>query len=337
MNLGAIESELYRRLGLPATPVTATTTRLRAFVNDTLQEVLGEPGIASALDRNEPAYVLATVANQAVYGLNIPRILGIRNLTNDTKLSVLQHDAYRALEPDPTSTTGTPSHWVPLGFSAVAVQPSLAAELFVISTAAGDGAGTTAFIEGIRTGGYPKSLSVAMNGVTGVSLSALFPDFVQVTKFYVSAAAVGTITLRQSSGAGTVLATIPIGQTLTPYQSIALWPTPSGVITYAVDSDREVPDMANATDEPPWPRRFHRILVEGALWREFVKTDDDRRAGQEKRYYRALALMRFFLTCPPDFLPSRGRGSAGRSRFGDNFAAGAGGDGLSGFFPDPYY
>lgn len=318
---GTILSDVYRRLGLPTTPVSATTTRLAAFLNDTLQEIVSEPGIGAWIDRNEPPFTFASVANQAVYGLNIPRVLSVQDRTNDRTLEMRSREWYDQAEPDPTSNSGTPSVWIPLGFSAVSIQPSNASELFVISSSASDNGTVTAFLEGIRTGGYPRALSVAMNGITAVSFSAAVTDFIQVTKFYVSAAAVGTITLREDSGIGTVLATIPIGQTQTPYRAIALWPTPSAAITYSVDSERDLPDMANANDEPPFPARFHRVITQGILWREYEKTDDDRRKDAKEHYYRGLAQLRFFVSCPPDYLPSRGQMGVSRSRFGAGFPA----------------
>lgn len=321
MTLSEIQAECYRRLSLPSSPAAATATRILAFVNDTLQEIISEPGMGSWIDRHEPPFTFASVANQAVYGLNIPSVLSVMDRTNDLTLEMRTRDWYRAQEPDPTANTGTPSVWVPLGFQAVSVQPSDASQLFVISTSASDGAGTTAVLEGYRTGGYITQLQVAMNGITAASFSAAITDIIQVTKFFITVGAVGTVTLREDSGVGTTLATIPIGQTYSRYHAVALWPTPSAPLTYHVDADRDVPSLSNNLDQPPIPVRFHRLLVEGAIWREFLKTDDDRRAFQEKRYYRGLSQMRHFLTCPPDFLPSRGQMGVARSRFGANFPA----------------
>lgn len=319
MTYATILADIYRKLGFPASPATATTTRLAAMLNETLQEVIAEPGIAEYVEQNIPPFTFASVANQSQYGLNVPRILSMSERTNRMTLGMRTRAWYRDYESDPTTMTGTPTYWIPLGYIAVAIQPSNASEIFVKSTSASDGAGVTAFIEGIRTGGYFKALSVAMNGVTAVSLSAAFTDFVQITKFYVSAAAVGTITLVEDSGVGTVLATIPIGQTFSRYFGIALWPTPAAAITYYVDADRDLPDMSNANDEPPFPVRFHRVLVDGTIWRELVKTDDTRAAVYEKTYRRDLSRLKYFLTCPPDLILAKRSRPISRSRFGGYF------------------
>ncbi len=319
-------ADLYRKLNYATSPDSTVTTRLTAGLNETLQELLSEPGLAAWIARQEPMATMASVANQAVYNVPITtaRIDAITERSNQRRLQAQSVDWYRSAAPDPTIITGTPDTWIPLGFQPVAVQPSDASQLFVKSTSASDGAGTTAFLEGIRTGGYPTTLSVAMNGTTAVSLSASLTDILQVTKFYVSVAAVGTITLQEDSGAGTTLATIPIGQTFARYVSFALYPTPASVITYYLEGERHVPDMVNSTDEPPFPARFHRVLVDGALWREWEKQDDDRAPRAQQRYRAGVADLRYFLTCAPDFLPVAGAQRLERSRLGAWFRDGAG-------------
>ncbi len=214
--------------------------------------------------------------------------------------------------------TGTPDSWVPLGFIAVSKQPSDASRVFVKSTSASDV--QTAFIEGIRTGGYPYTTSVTVAGVTGVDVNTAFTDWIEITKFYLSSPAVGTVTLLEDSGSGTELARIPIGGTFSRYQGLALHPTPAAAITYYVDSERPLPRMVNGSDEPPFPERFHRILIDGVLRREYEKKDKAEYARAEQRFERGVAQLRYFLTCPPDFLPSRGRDME-RSRLGSYYPA----------------
>ena len=74
----------------------------------------------------------------------------------------------------------------------VAVQPSNASKVYADSTAAGDT--NTVYIEGFRTGGYPFTSSETMTGTTAVQVSA-YADIISLTKFYLSAAAVGPVTL----------------------------------------------------------------------------------------------------------------------------------------------
>lgn len=321
MTLTDIRADLYQRLGYGSSPATEVSTRLLDFINEGLADVYGEPGLGEWLSRHQPPLTFPSVASQAVYSLppGISRVEAIRETTNDRRLDMRSRGWYQSAEPDPSANTGTPSVWVPLGFGAVAVQPSDASEVFVDSTAAGDTG--TAYVEGIRTGGYPRTLSVTMTGVTAVSLGAAIADFIQITKFYISAAAVGTVTLHEDASGGTELARIPIGETFSRYQQIALWPTPAAVITYTVDGERDLPDMANANDEPPFPRRFHRLLVDYALWKEWDKKDDTRSGAAEQRYRQGLSRLKYFVTCPPDFLPARGQTGAERNRFGGFYPA----------------
>lgn len=298
-------SDLYRRLGYASSPASEVTTRLTAFLNEGLQEVYSEPGLAAHLSLHQPSLTFASVAEQAIYSLppGVPRIESIRETTNDVTLEMRTRDWYRQVAPDPSVNTGTPHFWIPFGYAAVAQQPSDGSEIFVDSTSGSDT--NTAYIEVIRTGGYPRTLSVSMTGTTAVSLSAAITDIVQITKFYLSAAAVGTVTLHEDASGGTELARIPIGQTFARYQQVALYPTPASALTYTVDGERDLPDMSNSNDEPPFPARFHRGLVDYALWKEWEKKDDGRFDGAKKRYEQMVKDLRYHVTCPPDFLPSR--------------------------------
>ncbi len=294
MTLNDLEQDLYRRLGFnTSSPDSATQTRLRAFINETQQEILSEPGMESLLN---DIITFASVASTPEYSLPpaIARVKTLRETTNDRILWPLSLDEYRLRYPDPTQTTGTPERYVELGLAAVASQPSDASTLLVDSTAAGDT--NTAFIEGYRTGGYFRSVSVTMTGVTAVNISATTSDWIQITKFYLSAAAVGTVTLVEDAEGGTVLATIPIGQTHARYRRIALVPTPSAAVTYTLDFERDAQSMANANDEPLLPVRFHRLLSVGARMREYDKQDDRTRyQGAQAEFLYGVRKLKFYL------------------------------------------
>lgn len=301
MTLTQMLQELYRRFGYATSPASEIATRFTALLNETLQEVISEPGLGAVLTRNEPLATVASVASQAVYAVVAPtsRIAAVTDRTNERRLEQRSLSWYRSLAPDPTADTGTPEAWVPLGFQAVAVQPSNASEIFVDSTSASDTG--TAYLEGIRTGGYPVTLSVSMTGTTAVSLGTAYTDLIQITKFYISAAAVGTVTLHEDASGGTELARIPIGQQFSRYEAFALWPTPADAVTYYLESERELPDMANGADQPPFPARFHRILVDGAAYREALKKDDTRAEDYRGKYTRGLKQFRNFVLYPPDY------------------------------------
>ena len=321
MTLTTLLADLYRRTNHPSSPAAAVTTRFTAYINEGLQELYSLPGMGAWVARHQPPLTFASVASTAVYSLppGISRVENIRETTNDRTLEMRGREWYHRTEPDP-STTGTPEVWIPLGFSAVAQQPADASEIFVDSTSASDTG--TVYIEAIRTGGYPVTLSTTMTGTTAKSLGAAYTDIIQITKFYISTAAVGAVTLHEDASGGTELARIPIGQTFARYQQIALWPTPAAAVTYTVDGERDTPDMSNGNDEPLFPPRFHRLLVDYALWKEHEKTDDTRAQSAEGRWRKGVSDLRYFVTCPPDYLPVAGQGSLpGRSRLGAWFPA----------------
>lgn len=324
MTLGDLESDLYRRLGYATSPATEITTRLRAYLNETQRDLFSEPGMEKWL-QGFPAASFASVASTPEYALppSVSRIVKVYETTNDRALEELSADHYRTFDPDTVTHTGTPTHFVDRGQSAVAKQPSDASEIFVDSTAAGDT--NTAYIEGYRTGGYFKALSVSMTGVTAVTFSASFADFIEITKFYLSAAAVGTVTLHEDASGGTELARIPIGQTHARYRRIALWPCPSAAITYSVDYERDIQDMANAKDEPLLPVRFHPLLAIGARMKEYEKREDFKRHALAKREYdERLSHLKYFTFAGPGVRPVMGRSLHQRpSQLGGWYPAGS--------------
>jgi hypothetical protein len=134
-----------------------------------------------------------------------------------------------------------------------------------------------------------------MTGVTAVSFDTTITTVIDVSKFYLSAAAVGTVTLHEDSGAGTELARIGIGQTEQRYYQIRLWPTPSAVNSYLVDETREITDFAQDTDEPLLPIDFHDLLVLGAVMDEYQHTDDTRYIVAATEYKERLGQFQYWM------------------------------------------
>lgn len=320
MTLSDIEQDLYRRLGFPTSPDTVTTTRLRALINETQQEILSEPGMEVLLDDE---LTFASVASTPEYSLpaSIANITSIRNQTNRRTLMPQSQAWYRDAYPDPTAVTGIPDAWVELGFSPVATQPSNASELFVKSDSASDAATRSVIVEGYTTGGAPRSVTVAMNGVTAVSLGATITTWVEITKFYFALGSTGAttptagnVTLNEDSGAGTELARIPIGQSYSRYKRIALAICPSSAITYYVDFQRDVTDMSALGDQPILPPRFHRLLGVGARMREYEKQNQmDRYKAAQAEYIFGLKKLKYFVFSQTAGSPNL-RGRVGRDR-----------------------
>jgi hypothetical protein len=323
MILSEIQAGVYEETGYQTSPATAVVTRILRFINEGIRVILGEPALLRLADSDDPLPI-ASVANQARYVLpeSVAAIHGISERTNDQTLGVMSLDGYRRLEPDPTAVTGTPQRYVPIGKVAVAVQPSDASEIFVKSTAAGDTT-QTAYIEGLITGGYRRTASVTLTGTTAVSLSSAITTFIEIEDFYLSAAAVGTVTLLEDSGAGTELARITIGAKRPRYFGFYLWPTPSAVVTYLVDYRRELLDLANATDEPPLPTDYHSLLVDYGVMREFeIKEDPQRVLMAKQRYDKKLNRLKYATQAVAGDIPVMGRGRvSGHSRLGGFFPA----------------
>lgn len=305
MTLSDLLADLYRRLGYQSTPDSAVTTRLTSFLNQAQRDLLGEPG----LDRLQISlWTFASVADTSQYVLTqaASRIHKIYEATNRIALQELSLEAYRQIQPDPTTTTGTPTHYVDLGFSAVSTQPSDASTLYVKSSSASDIAPLTAYIEGTDASRGQQRTSDVLTGTTAVA----FPyTWVEVAKFYLSAAPVGAVTLHEDSGDGTELGRIGAGNlnTFVRRRRIALWPTPASAITYSVDYDRDWLDLSASTDEPMLPVRFHPLLIEGALMREMTKKDDARYALAERNYHRMVSNLKYFLHGAADTRPVMGR------------------------------
>lgn len=300
MTFAAILSQCYDRLNYASSPAAAIVTRIKGFVNETQQELAGDPALTSLM---RGAITFASVATQQTYGVPpvIARVMSMRELTTKRKLWPKSLGWYRTVAPDPSTMSGTPAYYVILGPQAVAKQPSNASELFVKSSAAGD---TTQHVlaEVVRSGsGQTQLIDVTLNGVTAVSLGATITDIVEVRDWYLSAVAVGSVTLLEDSGVGTEMARIGIGQLRSRYELVALYPTPASAITYLVDYEVDASDLVQDTDEPFWlPSRFHRLLATGARAKEYEKTKDDRLTAALSMFERERHNLLAYVNNPPD-------------------------------------
>lgn len=313
-----LKQDCYRRLGFAASPDSTVATRIGAFLNDAHRQILSDPDL-SGLRRGQLTF--PSVASQVTYGLTpgFSRVYAVTERTNDRRLAQMSLDDQRLFDPA-LRASGDPTHYIPLGRVAVAIQPSDASELFFDSTSASDT--QVAYVEGFTSGGYRRTANVTLTGTTAVSLSAAITDWVMVTDVYLASAAVGVVTLLEDSGTGAELARIGVGQMRTRYQGIQLWPTPSQVITYYVDVDYEIGDMSNDTDEPLLPLDFHDLIAIGARIREYEKTDDLKRLQLARQEYQdRRRALRYWAIASPDYRPVPGM--AGRYGYSP----------LGGFYP----
>lgn len=303
MNFLQAQQRLARRRGATSSSlISATATRYKEALNEAHRALLRMPGMESL---RYGSVTFASVANQKLYALpahGVARINRITEATNDRRLEYRTPDWLDTVAPDPTA--GTPAFWIPRGLGEVHTQPSNASAVFADSTSASDT--NTVFIEGIRTDGYYATASQTMTGQTAVQIGSV-TDWIAITKFYLSAAAVGTVTLHEDASGGTELSKIAIGDVRAQFHQFQLFLTPSGAITYTADVLRAIPDMANDTDEPLLPEDFHDLLLDKAELKELRKADDpERYLMLQADVKRAEAELRTFVTSHPDWRPQWG-------------------------------
>jgi hypothetical protein len=300
---------------------TATATRYKAWLNEAHRQILRKPGLESL---RQGTVTFASVADQKFYALptqGVARINRITETTNDRKMEYRTPDWLDRVAPDQSSLTGTPWAWIPRGLSEVHTQPSDASSVLVDSTSASDTA-ITAYVEGITSGGFYQSKSVTMTGTTAVTLSAAVTDWIQITKFYLSAAAVGIVTLHEDASAGTELSKIAIGDVRAQYSAFQLFLTPSSAITYTADVLRAIPEMVNATDEFLIPQDFEDLIIDRAELKELKKQDDpDRYAMVQADIKRGESELVSFITAHPDWRPEFGGPQSEYSSLGSYFPA----------------
>lgn len=311
-----LQQKLARRRGAnDASFVTGTQMRYKDALNEAHRACLRMPGMDSL---RYATMTVASVANQQGYAVpheGIARVNWMWDPTNRMRLKYRTRQDVR--EMNPSAIAGTPWVWSPTGYVEAHTQPSDASELFVKSTAAGT---QTAYIEGYITGGYYRTASVALTGTTAVTLS--ITNWIQVTKFYLSAATTGTVTLLEDSGSGTELARITIGRTRARYYGFLLEPVPAAVVTYNLDVLRDIPDMSVDTDEPLLPDDFHDLLIDKAELKELRKQDDPNRHNMLSRDIKqAENDLKTFVINHPDWRPNWGGSPIAFSQLGGQFPA----------------
>lgn len=317
MTFAEILSDTYARTNKPASPEADTVTRIKRFVNQRHRTLLSMPGVDQMRDSTS---TFASVAGTARVALPqaLTRIKALFQTTNNRRLGEKPLDWLRTV--DPQQTSGTPTTYVPKGYESVAVQPSNASAIWVKSSSASDTG--TAYIQGMRTGGILGSSSVTMTGTTAVQIGSL-SDYTEIYKFYVSSAAVGSITLHEDSGAGTELAQITIGRDRPYYFVVLLWPTPSEVLTYTFDFTREILDLVNDTDEPYLPTDYHDLLSIGARMDEYEKMADGRFGTAKSEWKEKYASFQYFIhgRASERLIPRSTSGRVGISDLGGYYPA----------------
>jgi hypothetical protein len=292
-------------------------TRIKRHLNSWQREILTRPGHSRLLRDSE--YTFASVADQHTYGLGIPmgRLLGIHERTNESLLALRDLAWLRRADPGLSATGDPASAYIPRGWFPVQVQPSSADDIFIKSSAAGDVAQVVDWEFTLSTM-QRVSGSTTLTGTTAVLLGTA-TTVVEITKLALRTAATGVVTVTQTTGAGTTLLTLPIGQLYGRFLHVQLWPTPASVVTYRLDCTRELEDMVQDTDQPLLPRDFHPILALGAEYEEWRKLADDRAPLVYQDLEKRLRSLNAWLWDLPDHTQGV---APGRSRLGSWYQAG---------------
>jgi hypothetical protein len=295
---------------------TAIRTRVKRHLNSWQREILTRPGHSRLLRDSE--YTFATVAAQHTYGLGIPmgRLLGVHERTNESVLALRDLGWLRRTDPGLSATGDPASAYIPRGWFPVQVQPSTADDIFIKSTSAADT--MTVDWEFTLSTMERVSGSTALTGTTAVLLGTA-TTVVEITKLALRTAPAGVVTVTQTTGAGTTLLTLQIGQQFGRFLHLQLWPTPAAVTTYRVDCTREIEDMVQDTDQPLLPRDFHPILALGAEYEEWRKLSDDRAPMVYQDLEKRLRSLNAWLWDLPDHTQGV---APGRSRLGGWYEAG---------------
>lgn len=104
-----------------------------------------------------------------------------------------------------------------------------------------------------------------------------------------------------------------------PALTIQLWPTPTSIITYSVDSMTVANDLAATTDEPLLPFEYHWLLVEAGCYEEWLRKADARAGTARQDMETGFKEMRHWLQNPYDYKPTNSSAVQRPSRLGGQY------------------
>lgn len=260
MTFKELQDDTLERLGYDATQASSVPrTRIKRFLNQWQRRLLADPMYTRMRHSKLP---FATVASQAQYG--IPPVMEVINRIYDAALGnpglQLQTPDWLRQDNMADINTGTPWAYVNYGLRPISRMPATTGTgIWMVSSSAAD-VTQTIRMDAIRVGGYNfQAPPAALNGTTRVQISSR-TDYTDITKIFLSATAAGDVSLFDAAAAGNTLGVIPIGKLYSRYQLLQLYPIPSSVITYTIEGQVKIFDMAQDVDEPLIPEDFHHLL-----------------------------------------------------------------------------
>jgi hypothetical protein len=318
MMLSEMLTALGDRLDYEDTLPTAISRRLTGFINSTQRDILRRKGMSS-LRRRVLSFSSVASSPYATMPISMTQILLMVDRTNNRR--IIPKDLTWIWERDPGLTlSGPPDVFAVLDYAgAVNVQPAAGGtSLYATSTS---GADTTqaVYVEGIDSSGILRQAGpVTLTGVTAVNLAAAITDWVTVNRWWITAPAVGTVTLQSSPFVP--LAKLSPGSLYPRYTQVQLNPTPTAASTFYAYGLIEVPNLSIASDQSVIPTDFVDILIEGALEREYLKREKVALAGTcRNTKERLIAELRSYLQSPQ---AAKGENANGFSALGPFYPAG---------------
>jgi hypothetical protein len=230
---------------------------------------------------------LSTVALRPSYGLpyGCARISRIMDQANGYLLGTHSYEWVREHNPNPQNVTGTPTHWIPLGFSPVATRPVTATfpPLWIASLDTPPGSATyTLVLVGDLSGSPGQTITVTPTLSTPdptvrnpITVPAGF-TVTDILEFTSSAPLTGAVGLFDAATGGNLVSQISKNQTTARYYRIGLYPVPTAPVLYWIDYEREILPLIDPVDEPLLPIDFHDIIALWARLDEYEFKSDDR-------------------------------------------------------------
>jgi len=286
---------------------TNVLARLTAFLNQTQQEILGQPSFKRLL---RMGYTLHTEAGQHAYGLpqQIEKIVSIVDRRNQRRLSVMSSDAYRRYLPNPAVQRGTPEAYAFDGWGSLQYQPTASETVYAYSSLQDDGTiiSCMAVIPNLSPAAdtwirHAVVLNAAASGVLFVAPGGTAPAFISdvSTNKRVQAAAVDIMVGKPPVR---FLARIVQGQNRGRYAQIYLIPTPSAAIELDIIGQRPVLNLSEPGEESSTiPPTFHYLLAAGARMKEYeLRGDTSRYAIAKREYDVGLSFLNSWVSDQPD-------------------------------------
>ena len=234
----------------------------------------------------------ATVSGTRLYTPepNAIKILNIRIPSENaylTKIGVERLDRSRPEYVTDTNTQ-TPFAWYNEDWVGASTQPTVAAAIYVSSTATE--VNLTVTVEGIVSGEMDRETG-SLNGVTPNFTTT--KTFTEITSISKGAISVGVITAKQTNASGATLSTVGPLQYTRRYIRIGLEGVPGSALTCYYRFTPWLPEMVNDSDVPNVPDQDIPLIVDAAMLIAAENHGDPAvLASREGRYREKLAKLR---------------------------------------------